>query len=530
MRNIIRITSFAGLVLGIITLAGAWQFNKETPIKKETTTIDAQLEGTIHAPEIPPYLEWLNTDRRHTLRDFRGKLVLLDFWTFCCINCMHVIPDLKKLETKYPEELVVIGIHSAKFSNEKKSRAIQQAIERLEIEHPVVNDNNFEVWNSYGVRAWPSLVLINPNGKIIGTASGEGVFEVFDPVIQRAITYFDNKGELKRDPLLTSTKSHETETALSFPGKVSADKKNKRLFISDTNHNRIIITKPDGTILDTIGGRNAGNRDGSFTEARFNHPQGTFLHGDILYIADTENHAIRAANLTTHQVKTILGTGEQAKTYNIPGTGTEVALNSPWDVLVHENRLYIAMAGSHQIWEANLATMQAQPYAGSAYENITDGFLLDAALAQPSGITTDGVKLYFADSETSSIRWAELKLGGVVKTIIGAGLFEYGDIDDKYPHARLQHPLGIAYRDGLIYVADTYNSKIKVIDPNTKTSTTFAGTGEKGLRDGNKAVAQFDEPGGMTFIGDSLYIADTNNHAIRVLDMNTGMVTTMVLQ
>ena len=476
-------------------------------------------EGSVNAPELPSHLTWLNTGRRLSLREFRGKIVLLDFWTFCCINCMHVIPDLKKLEEKYPEELVVIGVHSAKFTNEQDSEQIRQAILRYEIRHPVINDSNLEVWRSYGVHAWPTLALINPNGRIIGVHSGEGIFQPFDAAISQAIQYFEKKGELKRGPLkLALEDARRANTLLAFPGKISADRQTRRLFISDTNHNRIIVTDPNGAIQEVIGSGALGWKDGSFQEAEFHHPQGTVLDGDTLYIADTENHAIRAANLRTRRLTTVLGSGRQA---------TAASLSSPWDLVIRNGKLYIAMAGVHQLWVADLKTWAAAPYAGSSREARIDGPLLAAALAQPSGLTTDGSKLYFADSETSSIRAADLGGQGEVKTIIGEDLFEYGDKDGPRGRARLQHPLGVLFKDGLLYVADTYNSKIKIVDPVKATSTTYAGNGKHGLADGPVATALFNEPGGLASLDDRLYVADTNNHQIRVIDTTAKQVRTL---
>ena len=320
-------------------------------------TQNTQFESPVHAPEIPPHLSWLNTDQPLSLAQLKGKIVLLDFWTFCCINCMHIIPDLKKLEAKYPEELVVIGVHSAKFTNERETESIRQAILRYEIKHPVVNDRNFEVWNEYGVHAWPTLVLINPNGRVIGTHSGEDIFDLFDQVIGQAVAYFDRKGELKRGPLkMALEEAKQPNTLLAYPGKISADPKKNRLAISDSNHNRILLTDPDGRILEVIGSGRIGAEDGSFEEAEFDHPQGTFIEGDIVYIADTGNHLVRVADLAKREVKTLLGTGQRARGFNQKGKGTDVALNSPWDLLVHEGKLYIAMAGPHQLWVADLAT------------------------------------------------------------------------------------------------------------------------------------------------------------------------------
>ena len=480
--------------------------------------IDAKmLEGLINAPEFPDGLAWLNTEAPIKLRDLRGKFVLLDFWTFCCINCMHIIPDLKKLEAKYEQELVVIGVHSAKFQNEKDTSKIREAILRYEIAHPVVNDADFRVWSSYTARAWPTLVLINPKGKVIGSMSGEGVFEPFDRVLSQAIPYFEAKNELVRSPLKTALEAAaRPEMLLSYPGKIFADAAGRRLFITDSNHHRILVATAEGKILDVIGGGEQGQRDGRFEEAGFHHPQGTFLAGEILYIADTENHLLRAANLTTRNVATVLGTGAQARRMNAPGQGREVALNSPWDVLVHNGTAYIAMAGSHQIWAADTKTWAAGPFAGSAREDIIDGKRGDAALAQTSGLATDGQRLYFADSETSSVRSVGLSPEGEVATIVGKGLFKFGDQDGACDEARFQHPLGVAWHKGRIYVADTYNSKVKVIDPGKCQVSTLVG-------------GSFNEPGGLAWLDGKLYVVDTNNHLVRVVDAEKKTVTTLEL-
>lgn len=507
-------------------------FKNEAPSPRGgNAVLDSELEGRIKAVDFPAHLEWLNTDRPLSLDEFRGKLVLLDFWTFCCINCMHVIPELKKLEAKYSQELVVIGVHSGKFENEKNKDPIRQAILRYEITHPVIDDSKFEIWKSFGVQAWPTLILINPNGRIIQRLSGEGVYAPLDGIIARSIKYFDAKAELKHEVLhfaLESTKK-SSPSLLSFPGKIKADPQTKRLIITDSNHNRILITDLSGHIQGIIGSGKPGIKDGSFVVAEFFHPQGIELDGDTLYIADTENHLIRAADLKTKQVSTILGTAVLAPAFTSSARGTQGAINSPWDLVFIDRKLYIAMAGPHQLWVFDPKTQEAKIFAGSGREGRIDGSLLSAALAQPSGITSDGKKLYFADSETSSIRTADLAPNGKVETLIGKGLFDFGDIDGDYPKARLQHPLGVVYFHGLLYVADTYNSKIKLVDPLKKTSFTYAGTGKHGLVEGPRLKAEFSEPGGLAILEDKMYIADTNNHQIRVIDMKTGEVKVLEL-
>jgi len=514
------VISVTSIVLGVVGRAS-----------QEGGHMSEEYVGIVSAPEFPEGLDWLNTKRPLTLRDLRGKVVLLDFWTYCCINCMHILPELKKLERRFARELVVIGVHSAKFPAERETENIRQAILRYEIEHPVVNDREMLVWRLYGARAWPTLVLIDPRGKIVGRVSGEITAEVFGAVIAEVIRTFDARGQIDRRPLrFDLERERAPEPVLSFPGKVLADGASRRLFIADSNHNRIVVASlVDGSVQEVIGQGEAGWRDGDFETAQFNHPQGMALRGETLYVADTENHAIREVDLKARQVRTIAGTGHQSRRpFHPGGPALQVDLNSPWDLVLLNDRLYIAMAGSHQLWVLDLTAKVVMPYAGSGYEGCQDGPLLEASLAQPSGVTSDGRRLYVADSEASAIRAVDLDPRGRVETLVGEDLFVFGDRDGPSPRARLQHPLGVAFHDGVLYVADTYNNKIKKLFPTVRQVVTFLGTGEAGLRDGERPL--FDEPGGISIAEGKLYIADTNNHAIRVADLQTGRVTTLELK
>jgi thiol-disulfide isomerase/thioredoxin len=512
-----------GAALGFLVLGALGLF-----VVQKGALMAQHTRSQVHAPEFPSGLQWLNTDKPLTIAGLRGKVVLLDFWTYCCINCMHVIPDLKALEEKYPKELVVIGVHSAKFKNEREADNIRQAILRYEIEHPVVNDHEFRIWRTYGVRAWPTLALIDPSGYIIGGISGEGNFEILDRVIGEVVQSARAKGALDETPVRWPLEKDKLPPSpMAFPGKVLADEPSGRLFIADSNHHRIVIADLQGNVLDVAGSGAEGQDDGPFAQATFNHPQGMALDGAYLYVADTENHLIRRLALQQRLVDTLLGTGRQARQFNVPGSGRHVAINSPWDVVLIGRHLYIAMAGFHQIWVLNLETLEAEPFAGSGREDIMDGPRLGGAMAQPSGITTDGHVLYVADSETSSIRAIDLGLNGTLRTIVGEGLFEFGDQDGTGPQVRLQHPLGVTVYQDRLYVADTYNHKIKLIYPNLKTSQTYAGSGRPGYRDGS--LAEFYEPGGLSIAAGKLYIADTNNHAIRIADLHTAEVSTFKL-
>src|ERR1044071_6885420 len=372
-------------------------------------SMSAQERPRVRAPEITGGRGWLNTDKPLSLAALKGKIVLLDFWTYGCINCIHIIPDLKKLEAKYAKELVVIGIHSAKFQNEKDTENIRRIILRYEIEHPVYNDSEYAVWQSYGVRAWPTQVLIDPAGYVVGAASGEGNYEVIDQAVGKLVEEFRKRGELNAEPLkLVLERAKVGDLPLAFPGKILADAASDRLFISDSNHNRIVITRLDGTLVETIGTGERGAIDGAFDKASFYRPQGLALAGDSLYVADTENHLIRRADLKSRTVETIAGTGQQSHDYFQTGAARTVALSSPWDLQLVGRVLYIAMAGPHQIWMLDLDKNEVSTFAGSGREARRDGSVQEAGFAQPSGIASDGKKLYVADSESNIIREIDL--------------------------------------------------------------------------------------------------------------------------
>jgi thiol-disulfide isomerase/thioredoxin len=506
-------------------------------------------------PEFPKGLEWLNT-KPLTMADVKGKFVLLDFWTYCCINCMHILPELKKLEKQYPNELVVIGVHSAKFDTEKLSDNIREAILRYEIVHPVVNDADHKIWDEYGVSSWPTILMIDPEGKAVWGDQGEFKAEKVSEILKVAIPYYRDQKLLDETPLKFELEAEkEGVTALRFPGKVLADEKGNRLFISDSNHNRIVIASLDGQLLDIIGSGQIGRADGDFKTATFDHPQGCVLEGETLYVADTENHLLRKVNLKAKTVSTIAGTGRQAE-YAWPGleaaqaTGqlpdrwvgppATTAINSPWALWIHKGDLYIAMAGPHQIWKMPLTEKEIGPYAGNGREDIVDGPLLPrqpymqgfSSFAQPSGLSSDGTWLYVADSEGSSIRAVPFDPKKSVKTVVGSDtleygrLFAFGDVDGPRRSAKLQHCLEVVHHEGKLYVADTYNHKIKIVDAKNGETKTLSGSGEPGLVD---EPAQFHEPAGLAYAAGKLYVADTNNHQIRTLDLKTNKVQTLAI-
>jgi sugar lactone lactonase YvrE len=483
--------------------------------------------GRVRAADFAKADGWLNTDRPVALKDLRGQVVLLDFWTYCCINCMHVIPDLKFLEDKYKDQpFVVIGVHSGKFDQEKDAQHIRNAVLRHNIDHPVAIDSDYEIWNGYTVRAWPTLILIDPRGYIVGAWSGEGHREEIDAKVRSTLFQARQAGTLAAKPL---TFKRERETfksgVLEFPGKVLADATGKRLFIADTNHHRVLVTDLDGQVRRVIGNGSVGLKDGMFQDAQFHQPQGMALSpdGNVLYVADTENHAVRRVDLKAQTVETIAGTGQQGRERQPKGKAKGTALSSPWDLALVGDELFIAMAGLHQIWVIHVPTGNVGLLGGNGREAAIDGGNREgASFAQPSGLAAFGEALYVADSEASTIRRVETmsrrKTGPQTVSVAGSQkLFGFGRTDGPGPEARFQHPLGVAVSsDGQsLYVADTFNNALRSIDLSASPVqvTTLAPTDADG-----KPFA-FAEPGGLSLGGDTLYVADTNRHRVVAVDL-----------
>ncbi|MCM2466204.1 thioredoxin-like domain-containing protein [Methanoculleus oceani] len=480
------------------------------------------------APDFPPGLEWLNIDRPLSVRDLSGRIVLLSFSTFACSNCTRLVPEIRQLEEKFPD-LVILEIHSPGLESGAVAGNFREAVHRAGVEHPVAIDRDHLLWQAFGVRDWPTFVLIDPAGNVVGKTAGEGLYGRLHPKIERIAGEFGERGLLEKGRLQSRTGPETArEGSLYRPGKIAADNAGMRLFISDSGHHRIVVADRDGKILETIGTGTAGNTDGSFAEAAFYLPGGLAFDEEagILYVADTGNHTIRMVSWPDRRVATAAGTGLSAPSPDEGGPGTDVALNAPQDLALLDGYLYVAMAGANQVWRMDLATHEIEPYAGSGREGLVDGPLGEAAFAGPAGIVTDGEALYVADSGASAIRRIKR---GMVETRIGHSPDDFGDLDTIAGMARIHQPMGIASREGSLYIADTYNHKIKQFDPETGWVLTRVGSGVRGYRDGLSGDAKLNEPNGLVDFAGLWYIADTGNHAVRVYDPVRHVVSTLAL-
>ena len=441
---------------------------------------------------------WLNTGGAELdLEALRGKIVLLDFWTFCCVNCLHVLDELRPLEEKWADELVVVGVHSPKFEFEKDPEALQANIERYEVSHPVIDDPELETWSAYGARAWPTLMVLDTHGRIAGNLSGEGHAANLDHLIGELVAEGEADGSLRRGPAPTVL-AERSEQTLRFPSKLTV-LPDGRLVVSDAGQHRLVVFQADGATVDeVIGTGERGHADGDGSTARFAEPNGVLaLPEDVaaevgydLLVADTAGHRLRGVRVgqdrlfrsrTATEVTTLAGTGEQwMQGEPLPrgeGDARTFSLSTPWDLTWSHalNRAVIAMAGIHQLWTFDPATGALLVLAGTTQEGLVDGPVVTSWWAQPSGLDElpDG-RIVVADSESSAVRLLDPQTMQV-STLVGKGLFDFGHVDGPLDRARLQHPLGVtALPDGRIAIADTYNGAIRLLDEETGEVVTVA--------------------------------------------------------
>ncbi|MGW2845811.1 NHL domain-containing thioredoxin family protein [Streptomyces sp. NPDC001274] len=460
----------------------------------------------VRAPELVGKGGWLNTgDQQYTLADLRGRIVVLDFWTFCCVNCLHVLDELRELEEKHRDTLVIIGVHSPKFVHEADHRAVVDAVERYGVHHPVLDDPELATWKQYAVRAWPTLVVIDPEGYVVAQHAGEGHAHAIEKLVEELEAEHEAKGTLRRGdgPYVPP---EPVATHLRFPGK-ALSLPDGGFLVSDTTRHRLVEIERDGeTVRRHLGTGDRGFTDGGPDEARFSEPQGLAVLPDgRIAVADTVNHAVRALDPATGEITTLAGTGRQWwQGSPTAGPAREVDLSSPWDVAWFADRLWIAMAGVHQLWTYDPGTGRVEVAAGTTNEGLVDGPAAEAWFAQPSGlaVSADGERLWVADSETSALRYVERDGDGfAVRTAVGTGLFDFGHRDGAAGQALLQHPLGVtALPDGSVAVCDTYNHALRRYDPVGDEVTTLA--------------TDLREPSGAVLVDGDLVVVESARHRL----------------
>ncbi|PKW08908.1 Alkyl hydroperoxide reductase subunit AhpC (peroxiredoxin) [Streptomyces sp. 1222.5] len=455
----------------------------------------------VRAPEPTGKGGWINTGGKDLrLADFRGRVLILDFWTFCCINCLHVLDELRELEERHRDTVVVVGVHSPKFVHEAEHQAVVDAVERYGVEHPVLDDPELATWKQYAVRAWPTLVVIDPEGYVVAQHAGEGHVHAIERLVEELEAEYEAKGTLRRGdgPYVPPEPG---PTALRFPGKALLLPSGHLLVSDSTRHQLVELAEDAETVVRRIGSGARGFADGGPGEASFNEPQGLALLDDgAVVVADTVNHALRRLDLATGAVTTLAGTGRQwwrGAATSGPARGTD--LSSPWDVAVFGGKVWIAMAGVHQLWTYDPEAGTVAVAAGTTNEGLVDGPGAEAWFAQPSGLAATADRLWVADSETSALRWVDRD--GHVRTAVGTGLFDFGHRDGPAGEALLQHPLGVtALPDGSVAVADTYNHALRRYDPATGEVTTLA--------------TDLREPSDAVLVGTDIVVVESARHRL----------------
>ena len=467
------------------------------------------------APEIArPGLAWFNVEAPLPIASLRGRMVILDFWTEGCINCIHIIPILRAVEQKYPQQVVVIGVHSPKFAEEKSAASVQDAIQRYEIHHPIVHDPQMSIWRDYGVQAWPTLVLVGPDGNIIARLPGEPDPAAFTKAVGDLVASAGYAGALKPARLALKLEA-EPKGRFLFPGKLKrVPGQETRWALADAGHNQIVLLDDAGKDVRRFGSGAAGRQDGAANAASFDHPQGLVATSDAIFVADTGSHALRRIDLQSGAVSTLAGDGKRGTTLEqAPRSGRTLSLASPWDLEKQGNRVFFANAGTHQIGVLDLDAGTVARFAGSGDEDLVAGAPSAAAFAQPSGLAlaADGKTLYVADAESSAIRAIALDTGATT-TLVGAGLFDFGKTNGAFEVARLQHPLGVAVDGEHLLVADTYNSRVRTLDLAKRSVAEFDG-GKFTCTD--PICYPLREPAGIAVAApDRILLVDTGNQRI----------------
>ncbi|MFQ3559727.1 NHL domain-containing thioredoxin family protein [Streptomyces gramineus] len=467
----------------------------------DTSPAPTPRRARVRAPELIGEGGWLNTgDKQYTLADLRGRIVILDFWTFCCINCLHVLDELRELEESHRDTVVIIGVHSPKFVHEAEHQAVVDAVERYGVEHPVLDDPQLATWKQYAVRAWPTLVVIDPEGYVVAQHAGEGHAHAIARLVEELEAEHEAKGTLRRGDGPYVPPEPEP-TALRFPGKALRLPSGTFLVSDTTRHQLVELAEDAETVLRRIGSGERGFADGPAAEAAFSEPQGLALLEDgSVVVADTVNHALRRLDPATGEVTTSAGTGRQWwQGSPTSGPAREIDLSSPWDVAVFGGKVWIAMAGVHQLWTWDPVGGTVAVAAGTTNEGLVDGPAAEAWFAQPSGLAATADRLWLADSETSALRWVDLD--GHVHTAVGTGLFDFGHRDGAAAQALLQHPLGVtALPDGSVAVSDTYNHALRRYDPATGEVTTLA--------------TDLREPSDAVLAGDDIVVVESARHRL----------------
>jgi len=481
------------------------------------------------APAFREDIDWINTIKPLRLADLKGKFVLLHFWAFGNGPSVRSIAELRDLRNEFSSEIVIVGIHSGKFFAERDTSNIQAAVSRHTIDYPVCNDQQMRIWRDYDIDVRPTTVLVDPEGKIVFRFEGEQLKPAIKKELERLLPLYSRRID-RRQIIFRPTADLPRATTLNFPAGIVVDEKGEKLFIADSGNHRVIVADTGGKVTDVIASGRQGDMDGDFTHAEFREPVGLAINDTQLYISDPGSHMIRQADLPQRTVKTIAGRDNSGFSVLYPTSEHRTGLNSPLGLVFANDTLYIAMSGVNQVQMLDLKDKVLRPIAGRGIEGIQDGTPSHSLFAQPLAVTLVDDNVYVVDAASSAVRKIGLRANGEVTTLLGQGFFKFGDTEGSLSESLLQHPSGLAYFNGHLAIADSFNNKIKLINLNDQTCVTLAGNGQTGSADGDFPIASFSNPSSLAYAPGKLYVADTNNHQIRILDLNKKSVSTLKLE
>ncbi len=479
----------------------------------------------VKAVEFPVKLKWLNTPEPLSLETLRGHAVLLCFWNCFTPECLRAAAEVAELADRFKTRpLAIIGVHSSRFGEAIGPESVASSALRLGMQYPLVMDVNLEVWNAYGISAWPSFIIIDADSNVRGAVTGEGKMAALERALKAALDEGEKAGLLADKPARFH-KIPGPPSLLAFPGKLEIDRKRGHIFISDTGHHRILQCALEGDssakLIMGYGSGRAGFSDGRSSGASFNSPMGLSLSGGTLYVADMENHAVRSVDMKTGAVTTLAGNGRPGFSASYNGTPLKIALNAPMDIVSDGANLYIAMAGLHQVWQLDIENNYISNFIGAGIESMIDGPFGNSGLAKPCGLSLRGNRLFIAEGNSSALRCADLSTHRLT-TLIGIGIFDFGYVDGHFSDARMLHCQGIEAVGEKIFIADTYNNAVRYADlmgtviytlVSRKTESTFRTV------PGPEGPLPLFEPGDVAYYNGKVYIADSGNHLIRVLDL-----------
>ncbi|MBD9367954.1 redoxin domain-containing protein [Xanthomonas sp. XNM01] len=451
-----------------------------------------------------PELAWLNAPAT-TLHDLRGRPVVLAFVNAASTWCAQRLTELSQWQARNPGRVQVLAVQVPRFDSERVPQRALKLLRRSGVRFPVLLDADWAAWQRYGIDAWPTVLLIDAQGREQARIVGLG------NDLERQLIALCEGLPRPLDEDLSSAETHaEPRLPLLFPGGIAAS--GDRLYVADSGHHRVLECNHHGRVLRQFGMGTADFIDGPGDHAAFNRPLGLALEREALYVADAGNHALRRINLGTGQVDTLCGNGRAGD----PVEGAVAAdargpLSHPLALAVASNHVYIAMAGDNRIWSYDLGRNELVLRAGTGQLDLRDGNARMAAFAQPVGVAAVQQVLYVCDALGSAVRSLQLRTD-LVQTLVGQGFWDFGDEDGPRSVARLQHPQAIALSADapLLWIADSGNGGLR---------TLRLGGGELGTV---ALPRRLHGPSALAIAAGSVWIAETDAHGILRYDIASG--------